>query len=565
MIRNATTRDNIETYCEAVLAGDIVACELVVKAVEKFCDELERSASADIDFPFSFIWEEAEDCCEIFPSLLRHSKGEWAGKPFELSPWQMFIIANIYGWKRQDGTRRFRKAFISVARKNGKTSVCAGLELLMLFLDTEAGAEVYIGATKIDQAKLIHDEAERMLRQSPHIAQHAEIFKNNITFPANNGFARPLGSDKPFDGLNPSAVFFDEVHAWKEQHRDFFNTMITGSGSRTQPLQVIITTAGDNRSQIYHEEAEYARSVIKGDFVDDSVFAMIFELDKTDDPFAEDFELETMRKANPGLGVSVKEDYLHQQLIEAKNKPQAKNRFVRYHANRCVSSVEEAITAEIWDAMAGEMSDWMLADGVGAGVDIGGRDDLAAYAMTAKFKTGEDKEERPIYRYESKSVAFIASDTKRDLLAQPFAQWITDGKLIVCDYVISTLKERLIEDCQKYGIELVAYDPYQATQLAEDLENEGITPVKMAQNHTQFNETMASYQQEISEGRFMPDESDVVLRWCALNMAVNRDSKDRIMPDKKHSKEKIDAAVAMLMSKRACTQSLPRQTGSLVL
>ena len=222
------------------------------------------------------------------------------------------------------------------------------------------------------------------------------------------------------------------------------------------------------------------------------------------------------------------------------------------------------MSAEIWDACSGPLSDWLLSDGIGAGVDIGGRDDLAAYALSAKFETGTDKEGRPIYRHEVKSTAFIATDTKRDLNAEPFRTWIDQGKLIVSDYVISTLKEYLIEDCQAFGVEYVAYDPYQATQLAEDLENEGLKPVKMPQNHGHFSETIADYHLQISEGRFKPDENDTVLRWCALNMAINRDSRDRMMPDKKHSKEKIDAAVAMLMAQRASNLALPRCQGPLV-
>ena len=180
MIRNATYFERMSDYCERVLADEIVACELVKQAVRKFVDELERSHRHDPDFPYHLDRDDLEDYCGIFPSLMRHSKGQWAGQPFDLEPWQVFIVGNIYGWKRKDGTRRFRKAFVSMGRKNGKTTLCAGMELIMVALDNEPGAEVYIGATKLDQAKLIHDECERMLRQSPYIAKHAEILKNNI-------------------------------------------------------------------------------------------------------------------------------------------------------------------------------------------------------------------------------------------------------------------------------------------------------------------------------------------------------------------------------------------------
>lgn len=563
MIQETKAAATVEQYCELVLSGDVAVCKTTIQAVERYLDDREREI--DPEFPYSFDEDAAKLACLFFPMLLRHSIGEWAGNEFELLPWQTFVVWNLFGWKRKDGRRRFRKAFLTVARKNGKSTFCSGLAIMLAAADDEEGAQVFIGATKLDQAKIIFDESKRMLQQSPHIAKHATIHKTNVAFESSNSFIRPLGSDKPFDGLNPHATFFDELHAWKEHHRSFYDTMSTGSGSRTQPLQVTITTAGDEKSLIYHEEANYARGVLAGDFKDEALFAMVFELDKEDDPFDPEFEIETLCKSNPSLGYSVKYEYLEQQLKEARNKPQAKNRFLRYHGNVCVTSVEEAMSAEIWDAAKGPLSDWMQADGVGAGVDLGGRDDLAAYGLSAKFKTGEDKEGRPLYRYEGRSKAFIAKDTKRDLSKEPFATWINEGKLIICEYVLSTLREYLIEDCQALGVEFVAYDPYQAAQLAEELTQEGLKPVKMPQSHGHFNETINNYLDEISEGRFTPDETDDVLRWCALNMALNRNAKDQVMPDKNHSKEKIDAIVSYLMARRACNLALPRTTGSLIL
>ena len=562
MIQAVSHKSNVDAYIQSVLDGTLIACKTTIQAVQKFQDELGKQNTPD--FPFYFDAHRADLICSFFPMLLRHSVGKYAGEAFELSPWQLFVIWNVFGWKRKDGTRRFRRVFLSVARKNGKSTFCAGLTIVLSTVDGEPGAQVFIGATKLDQAKIIFHESDRMIRQSPHIAKHATLHKINIGFNSTNSFIRPLGSDKPFDGLNPHGVVFDELHAWKEHHRSFYDTMTTGSGSRTQPLQVTITTAGDEKSQIYHEEADYARKVIAGDITDNTLFAMIFELDKDDDPYSEDFELETLTKSNPNFNISVYPEYLEQQLNEAKNKPQAKNRFMRYHGNRCVTSVEEAITAEVWDAMAGELTDWLKSDGIGAGVDLGGRDDLAAYGLCAKFKINEDDEGRPIYRHEVRSKAFIDINCKRDLTLEPWATWIQNGKLTACEQPLTVLKEHLIEDCQALGIEYIAYDPYQAAVLAEELEAEGLKPVKMAQNPGHFNETIKTYLQEISEGRFKPDENDTLLRWCALNMALKADSQDRVMPDKKHSKEKIDAAVAMLMAKRACALAIPRYNGPMV-
>ena len=561
MIRATKTVDIVNQYCDEILSGEIVSCELIKQAVQKYQTEMART---DTEWPFHFNHDAADLACQFFPMLLRHSIGEWAGQPFHLSPWQSFVVWNVFGWMRQDDTRRFRKLFLSVARKNGKSTLVAGLTLLCAAADGESGAQVFIGASKIDQARIIFHEAVRMLQQSPHLGKHSTILKDNIAFASSHSFIRPLGSDKPFDGLNPSMVALDEIHSFRPHHRAFYDTMATGSGSRLQPLQAIITTAGNEKSHLYNEEATYARGVVSGDIIDHSVFGLIYELDKDDDPFDDDFQLETLIKSNPCYGISVKPEYLAEQLNEAKNKPQAKMRFIRYHANRTVSSIEGGITAQQWDEAAGELSNWKSADGIGIGVDLGGRDDLAAYAMTARFKVSEENEGQPVWRYETKAVSFMASDSRRDLTAEPFRTWIADGKLIVADYVVSELKARLIEDAFAWGVGIVAYDPWSATQLAEDLEMEGLTVVKMSQNPSSYNEPSSELLSAIEEGRFKPDINDLVLRFCATNCVFDRDSREKIMPSKKHSLQKIDSFVACLMSMKAVAGSLPRMTGSLV-
>ena len=341
MIRNRTYTDIVFDYCESVASGEEIACRFVKQSIAKFLDEVERADRHDEDFPFEFDRNAVENFCGAFPQFLRHYKGEWAGQPFELLPWQVFFIANIHGWKqRSDGLRRFRRALLSVARKNGKTALCAGEELIFLYLDNEPGAEVYIGATKLDQAKLIHGDAESMVLQSPYLTKVTDVRKNRLIFPRLNGKALPLGSDKPFSGLNPSAILFDEFHEWTAKHEPFYSTMTTASGSRRQPLQLSISTAGNDASYLYNDEVEYARSVVDGEFVDNQFFAMIYELDEEDDPFGDDFDFELLRKSNPSFGVSAKVEYLESQLNEARNRSILKRLdFRRYHGNTTVGAL----------------------------------------------------------------------------------------------------------------------------------------------------------------------------------------------------------------------------------
>ena len=177
----------VSDYCDDVLSGEIPAGKYVRLAVERHVSDLERQRADD--FPYYFDQAEAEDACIFFPVAFRHAKSKWAGQPFELSPWQMFCNAVLLGWKREDGTRRFRRAHVSVARKNGKTTWCGGLAIYLAIADGEASAEVYIGATKIDQARLLFRDSESMVRQSPHLLKRAKLYKDNIVFNDSKSFA----------------------------------------------------------------------------------------------------------------------------------------------------------------------------------------------------------------------------------------------------------------------------------------------------------------------------------------------------------------------------------------
>ena len=553
MIEFGEPLEEVKRYCDSVISGEIPTGKYVMKAVERHLNDLIRQG--DEDFPYYFDEDEAEDACLFFPVAFRHAKSKWAGKPFELSPWQMFCNAVLLGWKRLDGTRRFRRAHISVARKQGKTTYCGGLAVYLAFADNEAGAEIYIGATKIDQARLLFRDSESMVRQSPVLMRRAKIVKDNIVFAESKSFIRPLGSDKPFDGLNPHGVFFDELHAWKDHHRPFYDTMRTGSGARPQPLICTITTAGDNKSLLWIEESGYVKQVLDGNLVDESVFGYIASLDEDDDPFDES----TWIKANPNLGVSVNLDYLREMSKEARADAVSLNRFKRYHCNVMVTSTEQAIDMELWKDSVGELSDWREADAIAAGFDLGGRDDLCSYALCARFII-DGSGDKPIYRYEMKQQSFMAKDTKRDLTQEPFASFISQGRIPVCKHVIAQLRDDLIEECENLGILYIAHDPHQAMQLALELEEAGLKPINMPQNCSQFDEPIREFLACLNEGRFT-HPGDPVMTWCASNAIVVKNRADRWMFDKATSKDKIDPIVAGLMAFRAVNMAPSTYTG----
>lgn len=554
MIEHAEPLLEIERYCQRVINGDQPAGKYVIRACERHLSDLKRQRESD--FPYYFDSQEAEDACLFFPVAFRHAKSKWAGKPFELSPWQMFVNGCILGWKRMDGSRRFRRAHVSVARKQGKTTWCGGLAIYLALADGEKAAEVYIGATKIDQARLLFRDSEAMVRQSPALLRRAKIVKDNISFPSEKSFIRPLGSDKPFDGLNPHGVFFDELHAWKEHHRPFYDTMRTGSGARPQPLICTITTAGDDRSLIWQEESSYIKQVLDNVFSDESVFGFIASIDEEDDPL----DPQCWVKANPNLGVSINDEYLHEMAAEARADSTAMNRFMRYHCNVMVSSTERAVDLDVWDDCIDVLSEWHGADAVAAGFDLGGRDDLASFAIAARFVIGQSEEGQPIYRYEIQQKSYIASDTRRNLSDQPFYGFQASGLLNVIKYPIQQLRDDLLAICEDFGIEYIAHDPYQAAQLAADFEQEGLKPIKMPQNCAQFNEPIRAFLLAMNERRLVHN-GDPLLRWCASNAVVTKDRADRWMFDKANSKEKIDPMVAVLMAFRAVNAAPSTMTG----
>lgn len=558
--------ERVEDYVEGVLSGEIIACQRVKDAVRRYVSDLERQSTPD--FPYHFDRQWASRVCQFFPLMLRHSIGEFAGCTFELESWQAFAIWNIFGWKRDDdNSRRFRKVYWSMARKNGKSSIAAGLCLFLGAGDIdpatgkpEAVGQILVTATKKEQAAVVYGEAERMRKQSPWITKMTETKNEQILFKGSSSYIRKVSSDKPFDGLNPHCVIMDELHAWGEHHRKFYDTMVTGSGSRTQPLHFIITTAGSDTSHLWLDNYNYAVNVVNGTFKDDSLFAIIYELDEDDDPGDETNWI----KANPNLGVSCKIQYLRERWNEDQNTALGRNRFLRYNGNRIVTSTEKAFDLQAFDRCVGEYADWKTSDAFGAGVDLGSRDDLAAFALCARFPIGVSDEGKTVYRYEIKTQAFIADDTQRDLGVMPFAEWLYSGELLKCKYPIEELQSVLISELSEHEIRTVAYDPYNGQQIGESLTKEGVTAVRMAQNQANFNEAIRDFISLMQSGRLRFSNSKL-LRWCAGNAVIARDRQDRWMFDKRSSIEKIDPIVAAVMAYRIASLQPERSTGSLYL
>lgn len=549
--------ETMEEYVSSVLAGEIVACKTIIAACKRHRKDLARQG--DPDFPYFFDEEHARNVCNFFPTCVKHSIGKDAGKPFVLQPWQCFAVGSVFGWKQcETKLRRFSKAYISVGRKNGKSTIAAAICLYAAGFDYnpvtdgfESVAQVVLAASKKEQAdRVTMAECLRMREQSKLLKDMSSAKNKQITFQHNSGHIITVGSDRAFDGLNGSLIQIDELHAFRSNgsQKEFLDTMRTGSGARAQPLFLVTTTAGSTSSEIWKSEWSYATGVVTGEYEDDSYFTLSYELDEEDDPLDPDNWI----KANPCLGVTLTKEFLEDQAKPAAADNLALNRFTRYHGNRLVSNLDTAFNLDQWDACEGNLSDWSQADAVGCGIDLGARDDLASMSLVARFPTEEyvedaDGNENPVYRYEVRSYSYLAMDSVRDISVKPFCDFVENQLLIRSRFPLSELERDCVRYCREFGCYQVAFDPYNAQQAGERISQEGIEAVTMAQSTRHFNEPIGELRAAISDGRLRHD-GNKLLRWAVSNAVIVTDRQDRVMYAKNECEEKIDPVVAMTMA-----------------
>lgn len=556
---------SVQRYIDGVLSGDIVTGRLVRLAVERHVNDLQNANKRG----WIFNRNAAAGAVAFFPLCLRHSIGEWNDAPFTLEPWQQFITWVIFGWKRSsDNTRRFRKVYISIARKNGKTTFAAGLALKALYLDdpVEPAAQVYCVATKEDQARLLYSEAERMVRKCPWLMKRSKIRKapHLISYEQQQSIFKALGSDSNgTDGLNPHCIVMDELHAWSEHHRPLKEKLSTGGGARRQPLEIMITTAGDNDSLLWLEEQDYARrsveATVSGNVFDDQYFAFNATIDEPDDPL----DSAVWIKANPNLGVSVKQEYLEAQAREARNVASKHNQFVRYHANTQTESREREISVELWAQGAQPLT---VEPGAAchAGMDLGRSSDFAAVSLC--FPVIDDASGQTRYEFISRS--WCCSDGIFDVSREPFSSWITRGELACCRgnaINFQEIEDWIVEQSQRYNIQTIAYDKTYAREMAMRLQDQhGLQMFEFTQAPRFYNEPFRRFVEELKAGR-ISHGLDPVLEWQAGNLQNAPNAKDEWMPNKGNRRAKIDAMVAGLMAFSECLFAAKSATGPMFI
>jgi phage terminase large subunit-like protein len=522
-------------YAFDVVKKHRLAGKYEILACQRFIDDLQAHPDHVYDV------QKAERAC-MFIEKMPHTKGRWAARSqtIELEGWQCFVVCNLYGWVDENGMRRFREAYLKIPRKNGKSTLCAGIGHFMFSMDGEYGAEIYSGATNLKQAWEVFGPARQMaVMQSGYAhSKKIEIGAKNIHIISKNAKFEPLiGS--PGDGANPSCAIVDEYHEHKSN--DLVETMQTGMGAREQPLMIKITTAGSEMSGPCYDAELEAIKILEKVYDDEQQFILIFGIDE-DDEWTDPKNLE---KANPNIDISVSGEFLAAQLKQAIRNPLKQNAFRRKHLNQWVGAHTAWLNMADFLKCADEQMN--IQDFVGMDcyipVDLASKLDITA---TPKLFTNEIDGKTHYYYFAS---YFIPEETAFKEENTHYQKWIASGHLIATDgneIDLNEIQESIKQDLDQFGAKEIVYDPWHAVQLAQALQQEGANIVEF--RHTVANMSPAMYELEaaVTSGRFHYDGNPMTT-WMASNVIAKVDAKENIYPRKQKPQNKIDGIVAAIM------------------
>jgi len=537
--------DEVEAYCDGVLCGSVIAGKSEVRAIQRHRKDLEKLDD------YAFCWHHAWYSVSWFEELT-FPRGVSAGQRFALQPSQKTMIALLFGWRRADDPkrRRFAKAYISMARGNGKSPLAAGLATMLFCADLppQPGAEVVsVATTRKQSTEYVWIPAGEFLQSIPDIGEYVTIRRglSEIEYRRDGTVAKfyPLGSDSNnLDGGSYHAAVVDELHAMRQLHTELIEKVETAMKGKNS-LLVYITTAGTDSSALWKPEYDYAKKVLKGIVDHPGYFSYIFEMDKDDDPFDET----AWQKSNPLLGSAVSIDRLREMATSSRHNPVKRNQWERYYCNRPVSSRDKLIEQELWNR-GNEKPDIPAGAACFGGLDKGWRDDLAAIGWVFPLDNPED-EEKPLYGIKIR--AWIPSETKRDLTKPPFPELIRAGELIVTDGDVTDHRAVIkyaVDWAKQYDVRSIAADPSNArSELTELVDTHGIQVFEFRQSCDKYNEPTNALLDLLAEGRIRHGGSKL-LAWAADNVVPKYNAAGNIMPDKQKSSEKIDPIVAVIMA-----------------
>ena len=531
----------VEKYMSDILSGEIPACKWTKLAVKRQLKDLERQNTPD--FPFHFDEARAARPIQFIHFYCIHVKGPLGRKPLILEPWQQFIIWVIFGWLDEENNRRFRIAFIEVAKKNGKSTMVAPIGLYMLVPDGEEGAEVYSAATTRDQAKIVFKEyARAMVVKNPELQEIFKPYAHSIVdVESETATFMAVASDvDQLDGKNVHCAIIDEYHAHKTD--GVFRIMVDGMSSRPQPLTIIITTAGFDPDVPCVDEEEYAQRILSGKAKNETYFAIIYTLDEDD----EWTDKSKWIKANPCLGVSKRLKAMESDLDKALSMPAEQSRFKNKNLNIWTKNRQGWLKDGDWEK-AEKLFDLEEMAGAEcfAGIDLATVGDTASYSLCFPWE-----EKHRLY-----TRIFLPEDDLRERELRERFEWqqmAEEGHVILTptrtvDY--DFIQTALLGDLAKFDVKSIAYDPWNASQFINNLEKEGLEDkiVEFPQGWKYVNPATKDFETKLLNGR-LESYKNPVIAWMVSNTVMKIDSNGNKRPTKASPRKHIDAVVTMIMA-----------------
>lgn len=454
------------------------------------------------------------------------------------------MIMPLFGWMRPDGTRRFRTGYIQIAKKNGKSTLAAGINLYMLVGDGEMGAEVYCAAVDRPQAGIVFREAASMVKASPDLSRRLEVIESRhriVDHRTRSWFASMSKDSGSNEGPNPHAIVIDELHAHKD--RKLFDALKYGGAARSQPLLLSITTAGSERESICYQQYEYAKRVLKGELHDWSFFGFIAEPDEGDDWTCES----TWKKANPSYGLTVTVDGMREACAEAKAQPSMENAFKRYRLNMWTEQAERWMPMQKWDACAIKQLPPAPIDSrrpLFTGLDLSSTQDFASLGMVWPPRSKGEK-----WRAACKHWLPMETAKRREKAGVPVLEWAKAGEVTlvpgsVVDYDL--IRADINSLAQLHDLKEVAIDRWNSTQLQTQLLGDGLDVVQYGQGFASMSAPTKELMRLVLCDEF--EHWGRVLRWMMSNVACDMDAAGNEKPTKERSGDKIDGVVAILMA-----------------
>lgn len=511
----------------------------------------------------------AQAAVDFFEHHLCFTEGEWAGQPFRLQPWQEHeIVRPLFGWRRNsDGTRRYRRCFIWIPRKNGKTEFAAGLALLMLLLDGEPGGQVFSIAAEKDQASIVFNKAAVMVAYSETLTQLLDCLKPSIFCSELNASFRPL-SGKPTGkhGLNMSGLIGDEIHEWPDG--DLYTFVHDASAARRQPLEILISTAGTKGTygeQVYDE----CLKILDGTLDAPETLVVMYGA-RPDDDWTDP---EVHRKANPNYGLSVKVDQFETDFKRARSLPMYENAFKRYRLNMWTETATRWLPVDAvdddgqhygWDYCIGpvhwrELEQKLLGKRCFGGLDLSAINDLSALVW---FFPVQDGLEVPVLLPRLfKPEALLDQHGKRDNL--PYARWAREGVLLatpgnVVDY--KYIRAKILDDGRKFKIAhagnpkvdegqgSIAIDRWNAIETTVELKSEGLAAVLFGQGYASMSAPSKELQRLVLSNGVHHGGHPLLRQHAKVCAIEGPDPADNIKPSKESSPQRIDAIAASVMA-----------------